>query len=137
MNFMEQYEIENDIPTFYVEADSFPEGIKAAWQKLHEIVKDNNRQFYGLSQATKDGKIIYRAATAETTAGEKEKYGCPGYTIRKGKYLSKTIHDFMQHIPEIGQTFQQMLKEDIDPEGCCVEWYENPKDVRCLARLKQ
>jgi hypothetical protein len=34
------------------------------------------------------------------------------------------------------QTIQIDRDIDLDPEGYCVEWYFNDRDVKCMIRLK-
>jgi hypothetical protein len=44
----------------------------------------------------------------------------------------------MKDIPAIGNTFQELLETPgIDPNGYCVEWYINDKDVICMIRLAE
>ena len=133
---MENFIVENDIPVFCVTASSFPDGVMAAHQKLHSLVTFRpDRKYFGLSRP-EGGSIKYMAATEEEQAGEGEKLGCETLVIRKGIYTSAVIHDYMNDIPAIGKTFQQMIADPrIDPQGYCVEWYLSQKDVRCMVRL--
>ena len=132
---METTTFDNDIKVFYVTAKSFPDGIEEAHKKLHELLPSMDRRYFGVSRP-EDGVIVYRAAAEEKEEGEAEKLNLDTLILKKGKYISKTIKDFMQNIPEIGKTFQDLLKNpDIDPEGYCVEWYYNDKDVKCMVRL--
>jgi len=136
---METYFLEQDIKTFYVEASSFPEGVKAAFQKLHSLVKSPlTRQFFGISYMEKPGKIIYKAATRETYAGEGAELSCETFIIRKGEYSSIYIKDFMKDISSIGKAFEELLKHpQLDPKGYCLEIYEGMNNVRCLVPLKE
>jgi len=44
----------------------------------------------------------------------------------------------MKNIPAIGETFQKIIADPrIDPQGVCVEWYFNNKDVRCMVRMME
>ncbi|HET9744274.1 MAG TPA: hypothetical protein VFP97_01095 [Chitinophagaceae bacterium] len=135
---MEKYLLDNDIPVFYVQAQSFPDGIKPAFEKLHSLLNTtDNRRFFGISYAEKPGKIIYRAAVEENHPGEGKALGCETFTIRKGYYISTYIQDFMKDIPAIGKAFEQMLKyPNIDPGGYCLEIYGGMANVRCLVLLK-
>jgi hypothetical protein len=136
---MEKICIEEDITVFYVEADDFPAGVKPAWQKLHGFFPSpKERRYFGISFPGDQGKIIYRAATEEKFAGEAEKFGCPTWIIREGVYAGVLLRNYMQHIEQIGDTFQQMIaRPDIDPEGACVEEYLSQTEMRCLVRLKE
>lgn len=42
----------------------------------------------------------------------------------------------MKDISSIDKSFKTLLTDPrIDPEGYCVEWYLNAKDVQCMVRL--
>ena len=96
------------------------------------------RKYFGISRP-ENKKIIYRAGTEETFAGEAEKYKCDTLTIKKGNYISAVVKDFRKDKTSIAKTFDELLKQpNIDPEGYCVEWYANDKDeARCMVRLNQ
>jgi len=135
---METIILENDVVVMCVTADSFPNGVMAAHQKLHSLITYSaERKYYGLSRPEGTGGIIYRAAAEELEPGEAEKLSFDTITIKKGKYISATIHDYMKDLPAISSTFQQMIaRPDIDPQGYCVEWYLSDKDVQCMVRLE-
>jgi len=135
---MESIFLEQDIKVFYVKATSFPDGIQAAFQKLHSLIRSpEGRKFFGISYPETPSKIIYKAAVEESYHAEGEELGCETFVIRKGPYISDYIKDFMKDILKIGQSFQELLADQrIDPNGCCVEEYINDKDVRCMVRLK-
>ncbi|MFT3680874.1 MAG: hypothetical protein QM791_11415 [Ferruginibacter sp.] len=135
---MEKYLIEKDIRVFCVTATAFPEGIKKAHETLHAMlpaVKDRN--FYGLSWGTGNGRIVYKAAVEESYAGEAEQLGCEVFIIRKGEYMSELLKDWQKNELVVGETFQQLLVQPrLDPNGYCVEAYLNEKDMRCMVPLK-
>jgi len=132
---METFNLEKDIKVFCVTADSFPAGVLKAHQDLHVKVGDN-RKFFGLSWATEDGSIIYKAAVEECYDGEAEKLDCERFTIKKGKYISEFIPDFMKDVQVVAKTFKELLAQPgIDPKGYCLEMYTGPKDVRCMVPL--
>ena len=135
---MDNVIVENDIHVLCVRASSFPDGVMQAYKTLHELLSGSGkRRYFGISQSNGKGEIIYKAAAEELNPGEATAMKCEQATIRKGKYLSKTIPDFMSDLPSIGKTFQEMLAEpEIDPQGYCLEWYLNETDVRCMVPLK-
>jgi hypothetical protein len=136
-NKMENYLLNNDINVICVTADSFPDGILPAFEKLHQLVSANRRS-YGISRPGKNGTIIYKAGAEELVEGEAEKLHLEKFVLKKGNYISIDITDFMKNIPAIGQAFEQLLVDTrIDPEGACVEWYFNEKDVKCMVRIIQ
>lgn len=134
---MESTTIDKDITVFYINASSFPAGIEEAHKQLHSLVPfSKDRRYFGLSRP-ENGDIVYKAAAEEIREGEAEKFKLDTLVLKKGTYVAETIHDFMKNIPAIGSTFQQMLqRDDIDPQGYCVEWYFNEKDVKLMVRLK-
>ncbi len=51
--------------------------------------------------------------------------------------MSITINDYAKDIMSIDRAFKELLAlPDLDPQGYCVEWYYNEKDVKCMIRLK-
>ena len=134
---METLVFDNDITVMYVAATTFPAGVMDAFKKLHSLVPmDGSRKFFGLSRPEGGGGIQYKAAAEVQLPGEAEKLGLETLVLRKGRYICVTIKDFMKDVQAIGATFQQLIQRpDIDPQGYCVEWYFNDKDVRCMIRL--
>lgn len=134
---MERFQLEKDIPIMCITADSFPDGVLTAHQKLHGMfTSKEGRKYFGVSRPEGE-TIIYKAGAEETSEGESQRLGLEKIVLKKGTYISSVIEDFMEHTEEIGKTFQQLLTEpDLDPNGYCVEWYINDNDVRCMVRLE-
>ncbi|WP_212003236.1 hypothetical protein [Chitinophaga sp. HK235] len=134
---MEKFILEQDIPVFYVEASSFPEGILAAFKKLYALLPDlNGRRFFGISYPDRSGRIIYKAAVAENAPGEASQYGCPVFTIHKGEYMSELLKSQEGNGRLIGEIFQQLLAHpDLDKNGYCLEMYLEDTTVRCMVPL--
>jgi len=133
---MEKITIENDIKVFIVTAESFPEGIKEAFNKLNEkIPLSSVKRIFGLSRP-ENGIIVYKAAAEVNDTNEAEKIISDTLVIKKGNYISRTIHDYMKDLPAIGKSFKELLSNPgIDREGYCVEWYVSQKEVKCMIRL--
>lgn len=131
-------ELDRDITAICVSADSFPEGVLAAHKKLHSLVTYSpDRKYFGISYPVGPGEIMYLAATETDPAEDSEALDCDVFFIKKGKYLSRLIHNFRDDIPVIGRTFQQLLDDPrIDPDGYCLEWYLGETNVRCMVRLE-
>ena len=129
--------IEKDIPTVYVEATSFPNGVLAAHQKLHRLLENKEkRHFYGISYPNTEGGIVYKAAASTLNADEAKQLNLDTFVIKKGTYSSVFIENYLADIPSIGRTFQSLLADSrVDPNGYCLEIYEGEKDVRCLVKL--
>lgn len=135
---MEKYNINKDINLLCVQAESFPDGIKPAFQKLEKIVGDpKKRDFYGISYPDGKGSLVYKAAAEEEFDGEAKQKLCESFVVRKGTYLTETIMNFMENIPLIGETFDRLLTTpELDQTFPCVEWYKSDKEVVCMVRLK-
>ena len=133
---METTIIQDDIKIMYVTAISFPEGIKAAHEKLHNLVPfSTERKYFGLSRP-ENGVIIYRAAVEEINKGEADNLKLERLIIRKGNYISLTINNFMKDLQSIERAFKELLEyPGLDPQGYCVEWYLSLQDVKCMIRL--
>lgn len=135
---METTFLEKDIKVFFVEAKSFPEGIMEAHQKLHGLVPfDRERRYFGISRP-ENGPIVYKAATEETFSGEAEELNCQTMVLKKGRYISSVVKNFQKEPQRIEKAFNELLTYDnLDPQGYCVEWYQNEQDVKCMIRLNQ
>ena len=135
---MQTTNLDRDIKVLYLSATSFPDGIKEAHEKLHSIIPfTNDRKYFGISRPEK-GTIKYKAAAEELNEGEAKSFNLETLILKKGHYISLTVHDFMKDIQPIDRTFKKLLSyPGLDPEGYCVEWYLNNKDVKCMIRLKE
>lgn len=133
---METIQLENDIPVLFIPASSFPEGITAAHEKLHKLISSfEKRKYFGISRP-ENGSIIYRAAVEELYEGEAEKFQVEKLILRKGEYISIILKNYHENIQNIEVAFEKLIHyPGIDPEGYCVEWYYNERDMRCMVRL--
>jgi hypothetical protein len=127
---METITFDKDIKVFYITATSFPE-------KLHALIPFTiDRRYFGVSRPENGGQIIYRAAAEELETGEGEKLKLETLILKKGKYISLIIPDFVNDIPAIEKTFNLLTSQpDIDPQGYCVEEYIDQKDMICMVKL--
>jgi len=134
---MEIFTLEDDIKVFCETAKSFPDGILKAHQELESILTcSKQRRYFGISSRNAKGIIIYDAAAEEIYQGEAEELGCEKFMIQSGQYISMMIEDYINDITAIAKAFQLLITyPGIDPEGYCIEWYLNEKDVRCMVRL--
>ncbi len=133
---METLLLDHDIKVFYITAPSFPDGILAAHQKLHSLVPfSTGRKYFGISRPEND-VISYKAAAEELKPGEAEKLNCKTLILKKGNYICIVLPNYLNDLPGIDKAFKKLLSHpNLDPEGYCVEWYFNDKDVKCMVRL--
>jgi len=134
---METYFLKDDIELICVNANSFPDGITEAFDRLHNILgPDNRRKLYGVSHGTENGKTIYKAAAERQNDNEASELKLETFLVRKGEYVGARIINYPDHMESIGKTFEKLLANPrLDPNGCCVEMYLNEKDVQCMVRL--
>jgi hypothetical protein len=134
---MEPITIDKDIKVLCVTATSFPDGIKPAHEKLHSLIPfSTDRKYFGISRP-ENGIIVYKAAAEEMKPREAESFNLETVVLKKGKYISVDIKDYMKDLPSIGRTFDELLQHpNIDPDGYCVEWYLSKTDLKCIVRLK-
>jgi len=134
---MEKYKIDKNISVVCITATTFPDGVMVAHQAVHaKFAAGNNRRFFGISRPDRTGTIIYKAA-AELLPGETND-DLETFTIKKGMYLGRYIHNFMSDVQQVGKTFREILDQpDLDPNGYCLEIYEGENDVRCLVGLAE
>ncbi|KAF0816054.1 MULTISPECIES: transcriptional regulator [unclassified Cytobacillus] len=134
---METLYIEKDINIYCVTAKSFPNGVLEAHQELHKMIPfSKERRYFGLSRPEK-GMILYKAAAEKLEKDGEENKECESFIIKRGNYRTITILDFKTNPHSIGTAFETLISySDIDPNGYCVEWYFNDKDVKCMVRLK-
>jgi predicted transcriptional regulator YdeE len=129
--------IENNIKVYYVTANSFPEDILTAHQSLHsKIPFSKERRYFGLSRPEKNDEIVYKAAVEQIQEDLEKDYQLDTLEIEKGTYKCITISNYLKDVQSISQAFQELIAlSNIDPNGYCIEWYFNDKDVRCLVRI--
>jgi predicted transcriptional regulator YdeE len=136
-NRMEQISFPQNIETIYIEASSFPDGVKAAHEKLHALVPPGNgRRFFGISYPGRDGKITYKAAAETLGPEEAKKLGLDTFTIRKGRYISETLTNWPGREMEIGGIFNKLLdRPAIASDGYCLEEYLDNNELRLMVTL--
>ena len=113
--------LEQDIKVFYITANSFPQGIGEAIQKLHSLFPfSKERKIFGLSRPENNKGIVYRAAAQELFEGEAEKLNCETLIIPKGKYIAILVKEYSKDIMSIDKAFRQLLNQaNLDPQGYC------------------
>jgi len=137
---MKTITLETDINVFYVTANTFPEGIGEAFEKLHSSFPfSRERRIFGLSRPENNDGIVYRAAAEEMYEGEAEKLQCNRLILPKGKYIALDVIDFRKDLMSIDRAFKQLLQQpNLDTQGYCVE--QNASDseaITCMIRLDE
>ncbi len=132
---MEEFTLPKEINIYTITAKSFPEDIGEVHHRLHKLLPPNTyRNSYGISRP-ENGKIIYKAG-AEVFENENIDLKIfEPITIQSGTYISILINDFRNNLSQIDTAFKNLTSlKNIDPNGYCIEFYFNPKDVRCMIK---
>ena len=134
-HLMEEFFLAEDILVICERAQSFPDGVFAAHQELHQqFPQDGKRRYFGLSWPDQNGKITYKAAVE--SLGTEEIDHSETFTIKSGLFITKIIKDFRSDVSQIESCFQLLLKQpNIDPNGYCLEMYINENDVLCMVPI--
>jgi hypothetical protein len=135
---MEPYHLDKDIRLCCIAAKSFPDGVMAAFEQLMDIFPDQQglRRLFGVSWPDGKGSMIYKAAVEEKYQGEADQLGMESFLLKKGEYLSTTVHNFMNDIPSIGKAFHKLVDAPgVHPNTVGVEEYINTTDVRCMVPM--
>lgn len=132
---MKTIALDNTTCVYVVKASSFPAGIQQAFNKLYSMFpKNSKRKYYGISHPAGDGSILYWAA-AEKLADDAN--DLETFIIQKGNYAVIDIHNFMKHPDKIGKAFGELIRHpQLDPNGACIEVYNEQDNVRCMVKLK-
>ena len=133
-----QKTITKDIPLLCAQAESFPEGIIAAFKKLEAADPAfGNRKFYGLSRGMRDGGIEYWAAVEMQDPAEPQRTGLDQKTLKNGPYAAVRISEFRKNPAMIGNAFTYLLGHvKYDRDSWCVEVYSGD-NVECMVRLTE
>ncbi len=134
---MKKYNLQNDIQTFGKRVETFPQGIKEAFDELVKMVGGFTRSFYGISKAGDDDKMLYYAVAEEKSDVEAEKYNCETFVIEKGEYLISSLTDWETQTNLINGIFHEMMTDSsIDRTKPAIEWYKNSDEMFCMVRTK-
>jgi predicted transcriptional regulator YdeE len=114
----------------YIKAETFPEGITPAWDKLDKTLKSiGGREFYGAAKMI-DGKMEYRACVVPLDENEHKQLGMDTFSIPAGNYAAKNLIDWHSHIPEIREIFMELnSKFAANPGLYNLEYYLNNKEL--------
>lgn len=123
---------EKDIPTLCVLADSFPEGIRPAFEDLCSGLNMAGRTLYGVTERV-NGKWVYRACATD----KGEELPLQHYNIPAGTYIAYVLPDWEQHMPMIGQYFEWLLDHpDVKKDTIALEYYKTMDEVWLMVQHK-
>ena len=134
---MKEINLESDLKLICVRAKSFPQGIEESFKTLvSKIPTQKERGCYGIYEESKNG-ITYRAGMLKKSEDEDVKYELENYIVKKGNYLGVTINNWKSNIDKIGQTFDEMAKDDrVEKNSPSIEVYKGLDDMICMMKMK-
>jgi len=136
---MEKVTLPHDLKVFGVHVNTFPNGIGDAFDALIKRIPDGERRsYYGISDMSDDGRILYYAAAEEKFEGEAKTYNCDIYIVKKGEYLTVTVNNWRKKTDSIKDVFEAMMSDErIDKTNPCIEWYKNNDEMLCMVKLNK
>ncbi|MCU0431999.1 MAG: hypothetical protein MUC87_00940 [Bacteroidia bacterium] len=135
---MQTIEINSPIQLRCVRAESFPNAVMPAFQRLHQVAPPReNRVYISVSWLGDNQQIEYLAGATELEEGEMNYPDFESFTVQEGTYIYMDIPDFMKDIPAIGQAFSTLLAlPETATDTVCIEWYMSDTVCRCMVRKK-
>jgi hypothetical protein len=119
----------------YVESSSGVAGARKAFDTLEAFLPSlKGRKFYGTLQPPAGS---YRACVAIAPGDDVAALGLPTWTIPGGKYCRAKIADWEQNLPEIGNTFDRMRRQNEHDEGRpSIEFYRSQRELVLFLPVK-
>ena len=127
----------DELKLMYVKAELFPEGIKAAWDKLYSSVNSfKGRKCYGTSQCI-GTNIEYRACVVQLDGDEPGKLGLESFTIPASNYAAKKLMDWQSQLPRIPEIFDELSsKHEIRKDVPFLEYYKSDTELILMVPVK-
>lgn len=132
---METRQIEQDIQIIYLQASSFPAGIDTAWQDFFKLIPNAEKRttYFGYSHMQADELIVYRVGTPLLADDDPKQFDI--MVIPKGKYISRTLENYMEKRDQFATIFQDLLTQDGVDQRFGLEWYESKTIAHCMVPL--
>jgi len=120
----------DELNLMFVQASSFPDGIKEAWNRLEgPLATLKGKKFYGTSRFI-DGAMEYRACVIPSDASEPSRLGFDTFTIPSGYYATKKLMDWPTKTHLIKTIFEELgSKYSVDYNRPHIEFYRSQKEV--------
>lgn len=126
----------DDLKLMYVQAPSFPDGIKEAWDKLESpLASLKGRKFYGTARLV-DGVMEYRACVIPLDDSEPLRLGFATFTVTSGYYATKKLINWTSQTHLIKTIFEELDSQHaLDPNRPHIEFYRSQKEVVLMAPI--
>ena len=131
-----EIELNQPVEVFFVQADSFPQGISASFNKLNELLgKKYDHHIYGITLCNSD-KLVYYACAKENFEGEAALLGLPTFIIPNGRYLQTTLNNWPENLGKIPEIFDHLMAQsNAKKQSLCVEDYITEDTMLALVQL--
>jgi len=126
----------DELKLMYIEAETFPDGIKDSWDKLEKALDTiKERKFYGISKCI--GKnIIYRACVIPIDDNEPKRLGLETLTIPSNSYATKKLMNWSSQIPMFGTIFDELFsKHNTNKDLYALEYYKSADEAILMVPL--
>ena len=131
---MQNYDQQEDLLLLGIKVESFPLGIKEAFESLMRTF-GANRSYYGISWCFDASTIEYYATVQEAFTGEAKKFNYKKLTIPKGLYHTATIVDWLGKTDCIKDVFNELTAGSRPTESRpCIEWYKSDHEMLCMIK---
>lgn len=115
-----------------VKARSFPDGIRASWQKIEAKRAMKGRKAYGLIYTTEAG-MEYHAGLVSDGELEERVTGLPVIEVPGGPCARIKLENWRQKTEQIGGLFAQMAAEhEVDSSRPAMEFYRGFTELHLL-----
>jgi hypothetical protein len=126
-----------DITVFCKKADSFPLGVRSAFEFMHKLVEyDAKRLQFAITQPKANAEMDYWAANVELNEGEFENNDLEIKSIPKGIYKYVSVKGYMKNTSSFWVAFKHLIDtypHINDPIG--IEWYKNMEEAWCMVKV--
>ena len=131
-----EIELNEPLEVFFVQADSFPQGISVSFNKLNELLgKKYDHHIYGITLCDGD-KLVYYACAKENFEGEAASLNLPTFTIPNGRYLQSTLNNWPENLGQIPGIFDGLMgQSNVKKQSICVEDYITEDTMLALVQL--
>ncbi len=135
---IENHSFKQDLKVFCKKAESFPLGVKAAFQYIHERVPySTERKFISISVLKSASEMDYWAGVTEAVSGDLDEHDFEIKTIPAGNYACVEVFDYMKDVTVIAKAFEFLSEFTVDTDKSVgIEWYQGMESVKCMIRYQ-
>ena len=131
---MELYKQSEDIGVIGIHINTFPVGIKEAFDSLMKTF-GVGRNYYGISWMDERNSVQYYAMVKEAFPGEGENHRYERLTIEKGEYKTETVYNWLNKTDCIKDVFHDLMANNKPNKNHpCIEWYQSDEEMLCMVK---